>query len=56
MLFIILVMYGLLISYIGNEISKKKISKTKTFGFKRAEIMAAFFNTATLIFISIFFD
>ena len=45
---------ALLISYIGNEISKKKFSKTKTFGFKRAEILAAFFNTATLIFISIF--
>ena len=45
---------ALFISYIGNEISKKKFSKTKTFGFKRAEILAAFINTATLIFISIF--
>ena len=33
--------------------SKKKFSKTQTFGFKRAEILAAFINTATLIFISV---
>lgn len=45
---------ALIISYIGNEISKKKFSKTQTFGFKRAEIVAAFINTATLMFISIF--
>ena len=45
---------ALFISYFGNEISKKKFSKTQTFGFKRAEIIAAFINTATLIFISIF--
>ena len=44
---------ALIISYIGNEISKRTFSKAQTFGYKRAEILAAFINTATLLLISI---
>lgn len=45
---------SLLVSYIANAISKKKASVTKTFGYKRAEIVAAFINAATLIVVAIF--
>lgn len=44
---------SLIVSYIANVLSKKKASTTKTFGYKRAEIIAAFVNSATLIVVAI---
>lgn len=44
---------SLIISYIANNLSKKKASFQKTFGYKRAEILAAFINAATLIIVAI---
>ncbi len=45
---------SLLISYIANRISKKEADFSKTFGYKRAEIIAAFVNAATLIILAVF--
>ncbi|MEO1012279.1 MAG: cation diffusion facilitator family transporter [Bacteroidota bacterium] len=45
---------SLIISYIANFLSNKKASTNRTFGYKRAEIMAAFVNAATLIVIAVF--
>lgn len=45
---------SLLISYIANLVAKKKASVTKTFGYKRAEIVAAFVNSATLVVVAVF--
>jgi len=45
---------SLIISYIANKLSKKKYKHDKTFGYRRAEIIAAFINSATLIVIAIF--
>jgi len=45
---------SLIISYIANNLSKKKASFQKTFGYKRAEILAAFINAATLIIVAVF--
>lgn len=44
---------SLIISYLANRFTSKKASVTKTFGYKRAEIMAAFVNSATLIVIAV---
>lgn len=44
---------SLVISYIANVLSKKEASTNKTFGYKRAEIIAAFVNSATLIVVAI---
>jgi cobalt-zinc-cadmium efflux system protein len=44
---------SLIISYIANRISKRDASLKHTFGYKRAEIIAAFVNSATLIIIAI---
>ena len=44
---------SLIISYIANILSRKKASTNKTFGYKRAEIIAAFVNSATLILVAI---
>jgi len=44
---------SLIISYIANKLSKRKASLHKTFGYKRAEILAAFINAATLIIVAI---
>lgn len=44
---------SLIISYIANNLTKKKASFQKTFGYKRAEILAAFINAATLMVIAI---
>lgn len=43
---------SLLISYIANKLAKKKASHKRTFGYKRAEIIAAFINAATLIIVA----
>lgn len=45
---------SLVISYIANKLSRKKASANKTFGYKRAEIIAAFVNSATLIVLAVF--
>lgn len=46
---------SLIISYIANRLTnKKKQTLHQTFGFKRAEIIAAFINSATLIVIAFF--
>jgi len=42
---------SLVISYIADIFSKKKASLKRTFGYKRAEIMAAFINSSTLIIV-----
>ncbi len=45
---------SLILSYVANRLSLHKKQTTKqTFGFKRAEIIAAFINSATLIVIGI---
>jgi len=45
---------SLLISYIADLYSKKEASLKRTFGYKRAEIIAAFINSATLIIIAFY--
>lgn len=44
---------SLLISYIANKLAKRKASPQRTFGYKRAEIIAAFINSSTLIIVGI---
>lgn len=44
---------SLVISYIATVLAKRSASLHKTFGYKRAEILAAFVNAATLIIIAI---
>lgn len=44
---------SLIISYFARLLSKRKASTNKTFGYKRAEIIAAFVNATTLIIIAI---
>lgn len=46
---------SLIISYVANRLShKKKQNLSQTFGYKRAEIIAAFINAATLMIIAVF--
>lgn len=45
---------SLIISYAANSLSRKQASTNRTFGYKRAEIIAAFVNSATLIIVAIF--
>jgi len=44
---------SLIVSFIANSLAKKKASIKKTFGYKRAEILAAFINAATLIIVAV---
>lgn len=44
---------SLIISYVANRLTKRKASLHKTFGYKRAEILAAFINAATLIIVAV---
>ncbi|MDX1470259.1 MAG: cation diffusion facilitator family transporter [Flavobacteriaceae bacterium] len=44
---------SLVVSYIASKISKRKASFSKTFGYKRAEILAAFINASTLVIVAI---
>ncbi len=44
---------SLIISYVATRLGRKKASSLKTFGYKRAEIMAAFVNAATLMVIAV---
>ena len=43
---------SLVISYIANKYAKKKASFDKTFGYKRAEIIAAFVNASSLMLVA----
>ncbi len=45
---------SLLISYIADRFSKRAASFDKTFGYKRAEIIAAFVNSASLIVVAFY--
>ncbi|PHR73223.1 MAG: cation transporter [Lutibacter sp.] len=44
---------SLIISYLANALSKRKASTSRTFGYKRAEIIAAFINASTLIIVAV---
>lgn len=44
---------SLVVSYAANKLSKKKASIHRTFGYKRAEILAAFINASTLIIVAV---
>lgn len=44
---------SLIVSYIATIYAKKEASTNKTFGYKRAEIIAAFVNAAALIIVAI---
>ena len=44
---------SLVVSYIATVLSRRKASTNKTFGYKRAEIIAAFVNSATLIVVAL---
>ena len=44
---------SLLVSYIASKLAKQKASIHRTFGYKRAEILAAFINASTLIIVAI---
>lgn len=44
---------SLLISYVASKLSKQKASVHRTFGYKRAEILAAFINASTLIIVAV---
>lgn len=45
---------SLLVSYIADRYSKKEASIDKTFGYKRAEIIAAFINSASLLVVAVY--
>ncbi|MBN2175124.1 MAG: cation transporter [Bacteroidales bacterium] len=45
---------ALVISFIATRLKRRKESVKKTFGYKRAEIMAAFINSSTLILIGVY--
>jgi cobalt-zinc-cadmium efflux system protein len=42
------------ITLVAKKISKKKADPSKTFGYKRAEIIAAFINLITLVIVALF--
>lgn len=46
--------FAVLLAWIANKISKRSANERKTFGYKRAEILAALFNAVTLIVIIVF--
>lgn len=45
---------SLIISFIASKLSRKKASFNRTFGYKRAEVLAAFINAITLILVAVF--
>jgi len=45
---------ALVLTYVTSKIAKKETNHLKTFGYKRADILAALFNSATLIGIAIY--
>lgn len=44
---------SLFVSYVASKLSKQKASINRTFGYKRAEILAAFVNASTLIIVAV---
>ncbi len=45
---------SLVFSYVAHKLSRKKASVDQTFGYKRAELIAAFVNAMTLIIVAFF--
>ncbi len=45
---------SLIFSYAANRLSRRKASLQQTFGYKRAEVLAAFVNALTLIVVALF--
>lgn len=45
---------SLILSWVAHKLAKKKPNASSTFGYKRAELLAAFINAATLIIVAIF--
>jgi cobalt-zinc-cadmium efflux system protein len=45
---------SLLISFIANNLTRKKSTKEQTFGYKRAEIIAAFINASMLLIMALY--
>lgn len=45
---------SLVFSYVAHKLSRKKASATQTFGYKRAELIAAFANAFTLILVALY--
>lgn len=45
---------SLVFSYIAHKLSRRKANFSHTFGYKRAELLAAFINSATLIVVAVF--
>ncbi len=45
---------SIIISFIAHQLSNKKTDYKRTYGYKRAEVLAAFINSASLMVISIF--
>ena len=45
---------SLVFSYVAHKLSRKKASVNQTFGYKRAELIAAFVNASTLIIVALF--
>jgi len=45
---------SLSISYVANKLIKKEASYKRTFGYKRAEIMAAFINSSTIVIVAVY--
>lgn len=45
---------SLIVSYIAEKFSKKSASFEKTFGYKRAEIIAAFINASSLLIVAVY--
>lgn len=45
---------SIILSFVSLKVSEKPKSKTKTYGYKRANILSAFVNSATLIGIAVF--
>ena len=44
---------SLIVSFVASKLSKQKASVKKTFGYKRAEILAAFINASTLVIVAV---
>src|SRR5690606_16850449 len=45
---------SLIFSFVAHKLSRKKPSTTQTFGFKRAELIAPFVNSFTLILVALY--
>jgi cobalt-zinc-cadmium efflux system protein len=44
---------SLIVSYIASKLARQKASIDRTFGYKRAEILAAFINASTLVIVAV---